>query len=675
MSWVQRASNWITGSRPHKAKSRPRAAGTARREKSHRDRCLTIESLETRTLLSAVAPSIFLGVKPIGPKDATADPLFVNAIRGAYNLGSYTAGVLSGGISFGAVPGDGRGQTIAIVDAYDYPTALNDVNAFSANFGLPQFNTSGGPTFQKLTQTGQPVSTSTSSPNYVAAQGPSSSDWEGEEALDIEWAHAIAPMANIDLFEATNDGTTSVGDLGNLFTAVHTADNTPGVVAVSMSWDDDEYEWTSAQIANDDATYFTTPSGHLGGSATMGGTEIAGGITYLAASGDAGAYGDGFPYDTTPTPEYPTSSSNVVSVGGTTLTVNGSNPNYTYGGETAWGDGVNSDTDGGSGGSISGVEKQPSYQTGIVSKYSTTYRTFPDVAIEADPATGVPVYDSYDNGKLSPWTNYDGGTSLATPMWAGLIAIADEGRAIAGLGSLNGLTQTLPELYSLPSADFHDITSGSTGPSPTYVAGTGYDLTTGLGSPIANKLIPGLIDYTPTVTGISPATGPSIGGTVVTITGTDLTGGTVVDFGSTPATNVTVVSATEIMATSPAGTGNVYVTVAGPGGTSATSPATQFTYLTEPFVTGITPAGSAAGGRHDGDDYRRQLHRRHCRRFWQHAGDPLHGGLVHANHGDGPRRQRHGGRDRGRQHRHVADFLGRPAYVRRDADDNRRLAA
>jgi hypothetical protein len=590
MSWVQRATNWMTGSRSHNAKSRPRAAGSAKREKSYRNRCLTIESLEARTLLSA-APFAAIGIEPASPKDVSADPIFVNGIRGAYGLGSYTASVLTGGISFDGVPGDGRGQTIAIVDAYDYPTALYDVNKFSANFGLPQFNTSGGPTFQKLTQTGQPVSTSPSSPNYVATDpnGPGSSDWEGEESLDIEWAHAIAPMANIDLFEGSNDS----NNIADLFTAVQTADNTPGVVCVSMSWSGDDSLWTAGQIATYNSTDFVTPAGHIGGAATMGGTDLAGGITYFVASGDNGAYGDG---DPTPGPEFPSDSPNVVSVGGTTLTVDGSNPNYTYGGETAWGNGLNSGTFGGSGGGIS-TQAQPSYQSGIVNKYSTTKRTFPDVAMEADPATGVPIYDSYDNGTASPWTNFVGGTSLATPMWAGLVAIADEGRAIAGLGSLNGLTQTLPELYSLPSTDFHDITSGSTGPAPTYVAGTGYDLTTGLGSPVANKLIPGLINYTPSVTSINPATGPSTGGTVVTIAGTNLTGGTVVDFGSTPATNVMVVSATEIMATSPAGTGSVYVTVTGPGGVSATAAANQFTYLTGPVVTSVTPpAAPLAGG-------------------------------------------------------------------------------
>jgi subtilisin-like proprotein convertase family protein len=118
---------------------------------------------------------------------------------------------------------------------------------------------------------------------------------------------------------------------------------------------------------------------------------------------------------------------------------------------------------------------------------STTRRTNPDVAMVADPNTGVAVYDSYDYPG-SPWITV-GGTSLATPMWAGLIAIADQGRTLASLGSLDGQTQTLPMLYTVSAADFHDITSGNNG----YAAGTGYDLVTGLGTPVANRLILDLV--------------------------------------------------------------------------------------------------------------------------------------------------------------------------------------
>jgi subtilase family serine protease len=590
-----------------------------------RQRRLVCEALEVRTLLSGgtvLSPTALLHYH----KDSFPTGLTPNQVRAAYGLGTYTASVLSKGISFGGIAGDGRGQTIAIVDPYDYPTALTDLNAFSSYFGLPGFNGAGEPTFKTLTQTGQPVSTNPSSPNYVGTDpyGPTYltgyGDWEGEESLDVDWAHAIAPMANIILFEATDDS----NNLANLFIADQTAANTPGVVAVSMSWDINDPNspynsptFTAAQGANYDATVFTTPTGHIGGAATLGGTGIAGGVTFLAAAGDAGAYD--FNFDpTTIEPEYPTDSGKVVSVGGTLLTVNGTTP-PSYGSETTWGTGINTGVDsqngtgenGGGGGGVSTFEGQPSFQAGVVSSslssnegaYGTPHRTFPDVSMEAAPASpdypnqGLPVYDSYDNGTSTPWSNGVGGTSLSTPMWAGLIALADEGRAIVGLGSLDGPSQTLPALYKLPSADFHDITTGSVGPSPEYAAASGYDLASGLGSPVANKLVPALVGYTPTVTGLSTATGPAAGGTSVTITGTNLTDGTVVDFGSNPATSVVVVSSTQITAVSPAGTGTVDVTVTGPGGVSATSPADHFVYSSMPVVMGVTPvAGLLAGG-------------------------------------------------------------------------------
>ena len=101
----------------------------------------------------------------------------------------------------------------------------------------------------------------------------------------------------------------------------------------------------------------------------------------------------------------------------------------------------------------------------------------------------------------------------------------------------------------------------------------------------------------PTVTGLSPTSGPAAGGTLVTITGTNFTGASVVDFGTTVATDVTVVSSTEITADSPAGSGVVDVTVTTPGGTSPTSSADKFTYIAAPTVTGLSPtSGPAAGG-------------------------------------------------------------------------------
>ncbi len=97
------------------------------------------------------------------------------------------------------------------------------------------------------------------------------------------------------------------------------------------------------------------------------------------------------------------------------------------------------------------------------------------------------------------------GTSLAAPCWAGLIAIANQGRVAAGGTTLDGPSQTLPALYSLPGADFHDITSGSNG---GHTAGAGYDMVTGLGSPVANLLVPGLAGYQPSSPTVGNPTAP-----------------------------------------------------------------------------------------------------------------------------------------------------------------------
>jgi VCBS repeat-containing protein len=346
----------------------------------------------------------------------------------------------------GTVQGDGTGQTIAIVDAYDDPNIASDLHVFDQTFGLPD-----PPSFQKVNETG-----GTTMPSADAG-------WGLEESLDVEWAHAIAPGANILLVESNSASDT------DLLTAVDTARNTPGVVAVSMSWGGSEF---SGQVADD--IHFQTPSGHLGGSNGLGGPLLTGGVTFVASSGDAGSG-----------VSWPSSSANVLSVGGTSLLLDGSG---NWSSEIGWS---------GSGGGISAQVTQPAYQQGYVGQ-SATYRTNPDVAYDAAPGTGVAVYDTQyasANG-TGPWIEV-GGTSAGAPQWSALIAIADQGRALQGLGSLDGPSQTLPTLYHLPG-DFHDITTGDNGPSiyggaPFYPAGPGYDLVTGLGTPMANRLVPDLV--------------------------------------------------------------------------------------------------------------------------------------------------------------------------------------
>ena len=348
-----------------------------------------------------------------------------NQVRGAYGLGTYTSGVLTTPITFNGIKGDGSGQTIAIVDAYDDPNALSDLNAFSAYFGLPTFGGGGSPTFQKLNQNGGTLLPGTDPAGPWSST--LSSSWEVEESLDIEWAHVMAPMANITLYEASDTG-------NGLLTAIQTAANTSGVVAISMSWGSDEFSGEAAI----DSAYFVTPAGHVGGAASLGGTGLAGGITFLASTGDSGAYA---PNTSTITPEWPAASPNVVAVGGTSLTVNGN----TYGSETSWANGTSSGTNGGGGGGISVYESQPSYQSGVVNAYSTTAHTYPDVAADADPGTGVPIYDSWDFGDSTAWIpGTIGGTSLSCPLWAGTIAVADQGAPLRAWDRLMAQVRPCP---------------------------------------------------------------------------------------------------------------------------------------------------------------------------------------------------------------------------------------
>lgn len=381
---------------------------------------LFLEQLETRAVLSAsVLDSVVVHSLAQGAPLGDVAPLAASANR------VYSPAQVRHAYGFDRLRYDGAGQTIAIVDAYDSPTVYSDLHYFDSVFGLPD-----PPSFIKATPQGKP---------------PTNAGWAGEIALDVQWAHAIAPAAKILLVEAKSNG-------GNdLLAAVDYARRQPGVVVVSMSWG-------SSEFTNEPALggYFTTPNGHIGGAGR------AGGVTFVASSGDSGArYG----------PEWPSVSPNVLAVGGTSLYLDASNG---YASEYGWS---------GSGGGVSSYEARPVFQRNLVGGAS---RATPDVAYNADPHTGFYVYNTTPSaGGYTGWFSF-GGTSAGAPQWAALLALADQGRAQSGRGSLaNG--QTL--VYSLPAADFHDVTGGSNG----YAAAPGYDLVTGRGSPIANRIIADLI--------------------------------------------------------------------------------------------------------------------------------------------------------------------------------------
>lgn len=387
---------------------------------------LRVERLEVRSTPSTMTPA---------------------QIRHAYGFDQI--GFISGNQ---AIPGDGRGLTIAIVNAYHNPTLVADADAFDRTFsinggGLSLFDQY-GPASQWLT-----VATPQGVPSYDAG-------WAQEIALDVQWAHAISPGAHILLVEAKSSSLT------DLLSAVDYARRYPTVAVVSMSWGASEF---SAETQYDQ--YFTTPAGH---------TPVA----FVAASGDDGA-----------PPIWPSTSANVVAVGGSTLRIDSSG---NYASETAWS---------GSGGGVSRYVRQPSFQSAFV---SSAARTTPDVAYDADPNSGF--YVRFN----SQWYAI-GGTSAGSPQWAALMGIVDQARMLYGQPIMNSAS-ALTGIYSLTSNEFHDVTTGNNG----YSARAGYDLATGRGSPFAQRIVGSLVSapFVSTVTSTGSANGLTNNGTGLTSGGT-----------------------------------------------------------------------------------------------------------------------------------------------------------
>jgi kumamolisin len=310
---------------------------------------------------------------------------------------------------------NGGSRIIAIVDAYHYATALKDFNVFSSQFGLPvetstSATASSNKVFQVLYATGR--------------QPQANCGWAQEEALDIEWAHAMAPGAKIVLVEAAS------ASYSDLFKAVDVATSLvkgAGGGEVSMSWGGSEF---STEKSYD--KHFALNSG----------------VVYFASSGDTGGV-----------TIYPSASPYVVAAGGTTLLFGGG----VFTGEAGWS---------GSGGGPSKYEAMAGFQmTTVTMPAGLTTRGVPDISFDADPNTGVSVYDSTSCQGMSGWMVF-GGTSVSSPCLAGLA------NASGGF-ELNSSNQLLSS-YSLAPSYFFDVLTGKAG---TFSAGRGWDFVTGIGTP------------------------------------------------------------------------------------------------------------------------------------------------------------------------------------------------
>jgi subtilase family serine protease len=422
---------------------------------------LQLEYLEDRSLLSASGFSS-IPLLVAHETDASGPPAYsaTESALMAFSPSAISQAYKFNQIAFNGVQGDGTGQTIAVIDSYNDPDFVSstdpsfDTSAlyqFDKQFGLPD-----PPSFTKITESGATVLTEA---NEIQLGG-----WGEETALDVEWAHALAPKANIVLEEA------ATSNLGDQLNVASEAAQLSGVSVVSMSFGLNELGTQTNFGETNLDSYLATPSGHSN-------------VAFIASAGDQGQ------------PTYPSVSPNVLAVGGTTLTVD-SQGNYS--GEVGWADG---------GGGVSAYEVQPSFQQGIVGlnlAQSTQMRTSPDVAFDANPGAapgstvgGIPIYATINDNQNAgtPWVRV-GGTSFSAPAWASLVAIADQGRVLNGLqtlgaplaGSSTGPNLLLPAIYSLPSSDFNAVTAGDNG----YAAGPGYDFITGRGTPIANLVAAGL---------------------------------------------------------------------------------------------------------------------------------------------------------------------------------------
>lgn len=344
----------------------------------------------------------------------------------------------------------GAGQTIYIVDAMHNPNVAAELAAFNSKFGLPACTQKSIATGAVLPLAAPSASScelsvvyNTSAGALTATQPAYDAGWATEISLDVQWAHATAPLARIVLIEAAS------ASVDNLQGAVRLA-NAMGPGVVSMS--------------------FGAPEGSWSGSANAAFT--AANMTYLAATGDSGA-----------SVQWPAVSPNVVAVGGTSLTYTGSGSRS----EVGWTQ---------TGGGISAYTATPSYQTSAVPGLGTlAHRGVADVSFNADPKTGQYVAVIASGSSTPSWISA-GGTSLSTPQWAGLIAVANATRALnakPALGAphaiLYGQIASVPGSYA---SAFGDVISGSDGTCGTCSAKSGYDQLSGLGTPNAASLLSAL---------------------------------------------------------------------------------------------------------------------------------------------------------------------------------------
>jgi subtilase family serine protease len=491
------------------------ACGTFTRTRIH---CLVIKNTAAHPTAQTVRPAAVPNAIPSGNGYGPSQ------FQSAYGLTAASAA-------------DGSGTTVAVVDAYNDPTAASDLATYRSAAGLPAL------TAGQFTQYNQEGETSP-----LPATAPADDDWTLEESLDVDMVSAICPLCKIDLVEANNDSGTG------LYVAEETAATTLGAKYISNSWGGSE---TSA-----DTTY---DSEYFGVS----------GVVYTASAGDS-AYSGGV--------IYPATSPHVVSVGGTTLDTSSNSRGWT---ESVW---DTSSTEG-TGSGCSALEPQPSWQASIaILKAACADRVDNDVAADADPNTGAAVYDT-TNGN-GGW-NEVGGTSESSPMIAAVFALAGN-NGNGGNNAADSIYTHTSNLYEV-TASSNGSCGGSvlctaTGAANTYNGPTGWGTPNGLTAFQSNSA-----GNTVTVTNPGSQTGTVGTAASLQISATDSASGQTLTYSATglPA-GLSINSTTGLISGTPTTAGSSSVTVTAKDTTGATGSA-SFTWTIN-SATGCTAAQLLGNG-------------------------------------------------------------------------------
>jgi subtilase family serine protease len=428
------------------------------------------------TPLPGLAPQVIVG--PIA-SHTTSPPTGAECLA-SIGIACYRPADLQAQYDFGPLykAGDnGSGQTIVIFDSFGSPTIRQDLATFDSAFGLPA-----PPSFNIYTPEGSVSYNYTNVPSPVDFHNKNVATkigWAYETTLDVDWAHAMAPGANIDLVVIPTAETQGVQGIPNMQNAQSFALSHGLGTIWSNSWSATEQGFhTASTIQLLDKLY----------------AQAAGqGITAFFATGDSGVanadlQGSVFPFATV---NYPSSSPDVVSVGGTQVTTPTASIS-SYQPESVWNDGF-----GAGGGGYSSVFGEPSDQSAAGVTDPSGMRGLPDVSMNAAVISAVLVYESFDP-TVAPGWSLIAGTSEATPLWAGTDAVMNQAD-----GSLGFLMPRLYQIYENPTLygeAFHDITVGnnSFGGITGYSAATGWDAASGLGTPDAAGLADALSHTTPT---------------------------------------------------------------------------------------------------------------------------------------------------------------------------------